>query len=528
MEIFKLFGSIFVNNEAANNSISETSQKATGLMSKVGEGIKTVAKVGAAVGGAVVAGATALTAMATKAAETCDRIDKLSAKTGLSKQAFQEWDYVLAQNGMSIETLQVGNKTLLSYMEKVTEGNADAVNSFKKLDVAVTDSSGKMRATEDVMNDTIIALAKMENGSEKTRLAQTLFGKAGTELLPMLNNGAESIEELTARAHELGLVMSDDAVNAGVVLGDTMDDVKKTFGAIMTQIGVKVMPLVQKFLDLILEYMPVVQKVFGVAFGVIEKVVSTAVDIIGKFIGWIQKLVSSNEETGSKMSAIWESIKNLFSTTFELIGAILENAINGWKLIWNLFGDEITTYISIVFNIMSDIFKTAFDLITGIFNVCISILKGDWEGAWNGIKETFITLWDNIKTLFSDYINGLVTLFTNIIPSILQVGKDIMSGLWNGIKEVWDSICAWINEKVTWLAEKLMFWKKSKDEMASDSEQVENKSATKSVSNNTTNKTTSTTVNNNYTVNTYSPKALSAADTAKEFKKTTRNLALGV
>lgn len=91
MEIFKLFGSIFVDNEDANKSIAKTEEKAGGLSEKLGSGIKTAAKWGAAIVGGATAAGGALFAVATKAAGTTDRIDKLSQKIGISREGFQEW-----------------------------------------------------------------------------------------------------------------------------------------------------------------------------------------------------------------------------------------------------------------------------------------------------------------------------------------------------------------------------------------------------------------------------------------------------
>ena len=58
MEIFKLFGRIMVDSDEADKSISKTEKKAEGLGSKLGNGIKTAGKWGAAIAaGAVAAGA---------------------------------------------------------------------------------------------------------------------------------------------------------------------------------------------------------------------------------------------------------------------------------------------------------------------------------------------------------------------------------------------------------------------------------------------------------------------------------------
>ena len=88
MEIFRLFGSIFINSDEAEKSISRTEEKAEGLGSKLGKGIKTAAEWGTAIAGGVTAATGALMGVATKTAATTDRIDKMSQKIGLSRQGF--------------------------------------------------------------------------------------------------------------------------------------------------------------------------------------------------------------------------------------------------------------------------------------------------------------------------------------------------------------------------------------------------------------------------------------------------------
>ena len=163
IEIFKLMGSILVNNDAANESISKTDEKAEGLGSKFVKGVGTAAKWGAAIAGAAVAGGTALLGMATKSAEVTDRIDKLSNKIGISKQGFQEWDYIMGQNGMDVEKLQVGVKTLVSQMDAASSGSKNATEAFNKLGLAWQDGNGKLKNQEVMMNEAMLALAGMEN-----------------------------------------------------------------------------------------------------------------------------------------------------------------------------------------------------------------------------------------------------------------------------------------------------------------------------------------------------------------------------
>ena len=72
---------------------------------------------------AVVAGASVLV---NKTMEAGDRIDKMSQKIGMSRQAFQEWDYIMSQNGGSVESLQMGYKTLATQM-----GNVQTFGRFR-------------------------------------------------------------------------------------------------------------------------------------------------------------------------------------------------------------------------------------------------------------------------------------------------------------------------------------------------------------------------------------------------------------
>lgn len=270
MEIFRLFGTILIDNRTANESIHRTGD----LAEKTGEKFLGAAGKAQKAGGsftdfankagnmalkvqaAIVAVQTTIFAFAQSTASTADRVDKLSQKLGMSRQAFQEWDYVLAQNGASIEQLQVGMKTMTKRMEEAAKGAGVGAEGFKKLGVVATDTKGKLKSQEQMFEELVKALTKMPDGIEKSKLAFELFGKAGTELLPMLNGTSDSIEELKKRAHELGLVLGDETVDAGVKLGDTIDDVKKSFEGIKNKIGAEVMPQVQRFLDEILKRLP--------------------------------------------------------------------------------------------------------------------------------------------------------------------------------------------------------------------------------------------------------------------------------
>ena len=186
MEIFKLFGSIFVDTTDADKKLDKTNKKGKGIGETLGNGIKTVGKWGAAVVGAAATAGAAMVGMATKTAANCDEIDKMSQKLGLSREAYQEWNYILSQNGADINSLGAGMKTLTAQMDKVTEGNAAAIGNFNKLGLSVYDSTGKLKSQEQMFEETVTALQGMEDGTEKARLATECCAEHNAQII----NGA--------------------------------------------------------------------------------------------------------------------------------------------------------------------------------------------------------------------------------------------------------------------------------------------------------------------------------------------------
>lgn len=207
---------------------------------------------------AVVAGASVLV---NKTMEAGDRIDKMSQKIGMSRQAFQEWDYIMSQNGGSVDSLQMGFKALSNQMDGVQKGTKDSIRYFSALGVSVKDNNGNLRNQEDVFNDTVRALQKMKNPTEKAIIANKLFGRSALDLKPLLEQSAESVDGLRQKANELGMIMGDDAVNASVKLKDTIDTIQRTFSAFGNEIGAELLPTIQELADELIAHLPQIKAV---------------------------------------------------------------------------------------------------------------------------------------------------------------------------------------------------------------------------------------------------------------------------
>lgn len=417
--IFELFGTIMVDNKQANKSLSETDSKAGKVAKAFGNGVKAVGKFGAAAVGATAAVVGGLTKMAGSTAEAMDDIDKMSQKLGISTEAYQEWNHVMDQSGMSIDTMKTGMRTLQQAMSGVNEEGEDTTEEFKKLGISVKDANGKMRSTEDVMNETIAALASMEDGAERTALATKLFGRAGTEMAPMLNSGAEAIEELKQEAHDLGLVFDEETVKSGAKLNDTMNNVKKSFEAVKNGLGASLMPVVQSFAEQLLTWMPKIQQLFErlspVLTRLFDKLMPVLFDVADALLPVIfdvlDMLMPIFEDLCDMLLPIIVDMLEMISPLLKLVSELLKPILD----LVNLLLKPILEFVHWIFGGITD----GLNEVTGA-------LEG--EGGLTGGLGSVSGL------LFGDFSEGF-ELFGNILTEAVSLVGDAFKGIINFLKD---------------------------------------------------------------------------------------------
>lgn len=419
MELFKLLGTIAIENEEANEQIEETSSKAGKFAESLKKGAATAAKFGTAVVTGTMAAGAALTGIASSAASQADEIDKMSAKIGMSKKAYQEWAYVLGQNGMDVNGLQMGMKTLVQQMDGAAKGTEKSVELFDALGVSIYDAEGKMKNQEDMFKEVTMALAAMENGTEKAALANGLLGRSGSEMMPMLNNGAEGIVELTDRAHELGLVMGDEAVTAGVVLGDTLDDVKKSAAMVGTKIGTALFPILQNLLDMVLRFMPQVQTIFD----------SFAPLLIGLM--------------DSLMPMLFSLVESVFPLLVGLLEALLPSFVQITEAILPVFVQMLEILLPPLIQIAETVLPILSTLLVSVMQILSPILE-----LLSPLLSAIMALLSPLLDLLNVILQPLIDLFTFLADTIGKVLGPVFEGIGTAISKVGEGF-SWLKDKAS-------------------------------------------------------------------------------
>lgn len=173
-----------------------------------------------ALGGALVVGG--LLRMVKSAAETADEMGKMAQRTGIAVESLSQLKFAAEQNDVPLENLNTGLRTLAVNMLTAAQGSKQQAEAFALAGIEIQDAEGRLRATDKVLRDVAEAFTQMEDGTTKAALAQRFFGRSGAQMIPLLNQGADGIRELTEEADRLGLTITDKTAAAAEKFNDDL------------------------------------------------------------------------------------------------------------------------------------------------------------------------------------------------------------------------------------------------------------------------------------------------------------------
>ncbi len=187
--------------------------------------------IGAAAAGAALAGA-ALTA-----ARYGDELAKASDKTGVAVEDLARLRYAAEQSGVSFGQLEGAMARMARTAADASRGTGDAALAYQALGINVMDASGQLRGGQELFQEIAQRLSEIQSPSERAAQAMRIFGRSGAELLPLLNQGAAGIDELSERAEKLGLVMDEESARAAERFNDALNDLKLGLRSTVVAVG---------------------------------------------------------------------------------------------------------------------------------------------------------------------------------------------------------------------------------------------------------------------------------------------------
>lgn len=130
-------------------------------------------------------------------------------------------------------------------------------------------------------------------------------------------------------------------------------------------------------------------------------------------------------------SQIWEAMKTLANTLMTAISNIISTVLGGIKGVWEAIWGKIKEFASGLWNGLKDSASEIFNSIKDKLSEIWDSVKTTIEEKWNAIKEWFDGIWQKIKDIFN-------------LDEMLEVGKNIMNKLWEGMSNIWEDVKNWL------------------------------------------------------------------------------------
>ncbi len=217
--------------ESMNQSLGDRVMKSlTDGVGKLGGALQTnvgvpiLAAIGA---GAIALGAAFVASAASMIAHSSAVVD-LADKYRMSTDSIQRFKYAAEQSGTSIESLVSGSSLLAKNLGEGSDETRQAIDAL-----GLSFANLKNQSPEQQLGAVLQKISAIKNPTDQAAVAAQLLGKNFRELLPL----AGDLENLTKRAEELGLVLSEKDVRSAEELGDALDTLVSMFTALVDNIG---------------------------------------------------------------------------------------------------------------------------------------------------------------------------------------------------------------------------------------------------------------------------------------------------
>jgi hypothetical protein len=477
VEIFKLFGSIFVNNDEANKSISETEKKSKGVASTLGNGIKTAAKWGTAMVGGAVAGVGALSSVAESTREYRTEMGKLDTafttnkfSAADAKQTYSDLYAVVGDSGQATEAanhlslLCNSTKDLQSWTEICTgvygqfgdslpiEGLTEAANETAKVGQVtgpLADALNWMGVSEDAFNE---KLAKCSSEQERQQLITStltsLYSDASAQYKETNGDVMESNrahQQLSDTMAQIGAV-AEPVLNSIIGLGGKLleqlspliESVAEKLAPVLINICEEVAPIIVSMLE---QIMPLIEELLPFIAQLMEQLAPIIVQLVEALLPVLVQVI---KQLLPPFMEILNALMPLLDTIFQLVQPFIDLIL---QLI-EPFAALISTAIAPLIVKLAELLNNLLQPLIPVFNEIAGILSETLQPVFEALAPVFDLLTDALSPLFellSMLLNAILPALTPVVEILADVFSNVLGLAIKGISGAIESLTGIFN-----------------------------------------------------------------------------------
>lgn len=370
-------------------------------------------KFGLALAGAAGAFGTFLKMTANSAAATGDVADRF----GVAVESLQELRHAAEMSGIGVQNFDMAFRRFLRRSSEAARGTGAAKNAFAELGITLTDNQKRMRNVEDIFDDVADAMQKIQDPTNKLRLAFQIFDTDGAAMVKMFENGAEGIRKFREQARDLGIVLSGDTVRAAQRFNDSLSLIAKLSEGFRNRLFAAVIPAFEHLAARIFDVASNARVFDGVAKGL-----SGALNLLARGIGFVLDHLDDLIDL-FKVFVAAKIVMFLASVSGAMIALARTIATTGSVMVvfTRITRAKITT-LALLGAVIAKVTGTYEALVDWIGRAGQAIMDALPESLRTGVEE----LGQSIKGLFGD-INALNTQTANSFATYLSAYDDIVT-----------------------------------------------------------------------------------------------------
>ena len=177
--------------------------------------------------------------------DAADNLNKLSQRVGVSVENLSKLQYAAKLSDISTDQLGDGLRKLSVNLQAAGRGSGDALEAFRALGFAQKELLNL--SPDQALARIAQAFEGIEDGAGKTALAVQLFGRSGSDLIPLLNQGASGLKAMGDEATRFGLVVSTQSARAAEEFNDNLTRISESARALGVQLANAVLPSISAF-----------------------------------------------------------------------------------------------------------------------------------------------------------------------------------------------------------------------------------------------------------------------------------------
>jgi len=380
-----------------------------------------------------------------------DALEKMSRRTGIAVEALSALGFAAEQSGSDLATLEKGVRSMQRAINDLGRGLSTQKDAFAELGLTFKILE-KLTPEEQF---TLIAdqLSKIEDPTKRAAVALQIFGRAGSQLLPLLEDGAQGIEKLIKEAQRLGIVVTGEEAKAAAEFTDEINILRRTFERLLFVVGGSVLPVFRElrntFLGVVQTLIIIIKNnksllqtilklalgavlvgsavaafgitvtVLGIAIGAVASIVGAFTAILGILFTAISFLLTPFGLITAAVVAFGVSL----IIQFDLVRKGIRFLLDGVERLKTSFG---AAFKEIIDRVKKGDLEGAFKILTATLNVIWVKVLGELKKAWAELNLFIVNLVvSKIQMVWNDLIIGLAVVLLKFKDKAKDIFEDI-------------------------------------------------------------------------------------------------------